>query len=66
MDHMSKIPTSTPMKETYLVVTPNLTDELAESLVDIDAVLSRGLNKLAIEVFRKVTTLCGASPLGTR
>jgi hypothetical protein len=53
------------MKETYLVVTPNLTNELAESLVDIDAVLSRGLNKLAIEMFRKVTTLCRASPLGT-
>jgi hypothetical protein len=54
------------MKETYLVVAPNLTNELAESLVDIDAVLSRGLNKLAIEMFRKVTTLCRASPLGTR
>lgn len=42
----------------HLVVLPDLPDELAERLIDVDAVLRRGLNELAAEVLRKVTTLC--------
>ena len=44
---------------TYLVVLPDLTDELAECLVDVDALLGRRLDELAAEVLCKITALCG-------
>jgi hypothetical protein len=41
----------------YLVVLSNLTDEIAERLVDIDTLLSRCLDELAAEMLGKITTL---------
>ena len=42
-----------------LVVLANLTNKLAERLVDVDPLLGRGLDELAAKVLRKITALCG-------
>ena len=41
----------------YLVVLPDLTDKVGEGLVDVDALLGRGLDEFAAEVLREVTAL---------
>lgn len=41
-----------------LVILSNLTDEVTESLVDVDSLLGGRLNEFTPEVFRQVTTLC--------
>lgn len=47
---------------TYLVEFPNLSDEVAECLGDVDAMLCGRLDEHAAERFCKVTTFCGVSP----
>jgi hypothetical protein len=42
----------------YTVVFPDLTDEVREGLVDIDALLGRRLDEFAAKVLCEVTTLC--------
>ena len=42
----------------YLVVPPDLADEIRERLVDIDALLGGRLDEAAVEVLREVATLC--------
>ena len=46
------------MRRTNLVILSNLTDEVTESLVDVNSLLGRRLDEFASEVFRQVTTLC--------
>ena len=48
-----------PCKEriAHPVVLANLPNEVAECLVDVDALLGRRLDELAAEVLRKITTL---------
>lgn len=41
----------------YLVVPPDLADKVGKSLIDIDPLLGRSLNELAIKMLRKITTL---------
>ena len=43
---------------TNLVVLADLTDELGERGVDVDALLGRRLEELATEMFREVSALC--------
>jgi hypothetical protein len=38
-------------------VAPDLTHELPERVVDVNTVLGRSLNELAVEVFGKITAL---------
>ena len=45
------------IEDAHLVVLPDLTDEVSERLIDVDTLLSRGLNKLAAKVLCQVTTL---------
>jgi len=53
MDKLSEI-----RRDSYLVVLSYLADEVAECLVNVDALLSRCLDELASKVLCKVTTLC--------
>ena len=41
----------------YLVVLANLTDEVSESLINIDTLLCRRLDELAAKMLGKITTL---------
>lgn len=43
---------------TYLVVLPDLANEVAERLIDVDSLLRGGLNEFAAEVLREIATLC--------
>ena len=42
----------------YLVVFPNFAHELAEGLVNVNPLLGRSLDELAVEVFGEVAALC--------
>jgi hypothetical protein len=44
--------------ETYLIVLPNLTDEVTERLVNIDALFCRSLDEPATEELCKIAALC--------
>jgi hypothetical protein len=46
------------MRTTDLVIFSDLTDEVTESLIDVDSLLGGRLDEFASEVFRQVTTLC--------
>lgn len=41
----------------YLVISPDLTDEVGERLIDIDALFSGGFNESAIEMFGEIAPL---------
>jgi hypothetical protein len=47
---------------TYLVVLPNLPYEVCEGFINIDALLCRRLDELAVEMLGKITTLCIRAP----
>ena len=44
-------------QQIYLVVFPNLAHKVAESFIDVDTLLGRGLDKFATEMFGEVATL---------
>lgn len=44
-------------QDTYLVVLPNLTNQVGERLVDVNPLLSGSLDKLATEVLGEITAL---------
>ena len=41
----------------YLVISPDFPNKVGECLINIDALLSRRLDELAIEMLRKITSL---------
>lgn len=46
------------MKNSHLVVFPDFPYKVGESLIDVDTLLSRGLDELAVKVLGEITTLC--------
>jgi hypothetical protein len=58
---LSECSTSMVSNITHPIVFPDFSYEIAERLVDINALFSRCFDKLAVEVLGQITALCGHS-----